>query len=283
MLRSGGVEISAIACASAGHSRPDPRIVLDVGEDRPGAEPARRPTKRISRSPRIRASPITTRGRLLPPLHVRVEVRAAGDERARRGPRPPSSRPPPPTVRGRAVSKARKAKHGVRPSPGARRTGARAPHPPAPSRRVARPAVPSLGRRRDPHRLGIRDAGKLRRAEARGLALRLRLQRRADLLGRDRDLVDPHADGVVDGVGDRGRNRQQRPLPDLLRAERAVRDRDPRRETSRPRASPASSGSCTRASRGTCGRRCRSRPSDRPSPPSSPRRGPCRRSPRPGR
>src|ERR1051325_5206727 len=48
-------------------------------------------------------------------------------------------------------------------------------------------------------------------------------QRREDFLGRDGHFVYADADGIVDGVGDRGHDGQERALSDLFRAERAVR------------------------------------------------------------
>ncbi len=101
--------------------------------------------------------------------------------------------------------------------------------------------------------------------------------------GVHRDLVHSHAHGVVDGVGHGRRNREERPLADLLRAERAVGIGILDQVRHRPRTSPSWSGSCTRASTGTCGRRCALASVGTPSPPSSPRPGPCTRSPRPGR
>src|SRR5438067_2842350 len=48
------------------------------------------------------------------------------------------------------------------------------------------------------------------------------LQAREDLLASDRHVSDPHANGVVDGVGDRRRRRGHRRLADPVRAEHAV-------------------------------------------------------------
>ena len=76
---------------------------------------------------------------------------------------------------------------------------------------------------------------------------------RSTLSGVIGNLVDAHADRVVDRVRDRRHHRQQRPLPDFLGAERAVRIRISRsRARCRPPACRARSGSCTRAARESC-------------------------------
>ena len=65
---------------------------------------------------------------------------------------------------------------------------------------MARPSPPSQG---GGHRIGSGQAmfGEGRRAVRARPPLRLLVERLQDLLGRDRHLVDAHADGVVDGVG----------------------------------------------------------------------------------
>ena len=65
-----------------------------------------------------------------------------------------------------------------------------------------------------------RNRREMCRAVARRFARGLRVERLQDLLRRDRHLVDAHADRIVNRVRDRGHHREQRPLADLLRAER---------------------------------------------------------------
>src|SRR5581483_2383067 len=72
----------------------------------------------------------------------------------------------------------------------------------------------------DDERLLEREQRQLLRADARGLALALQLEALDDLVGRDRHLVDAHADRLVDRVRDGGDDRQQRPLAGFLGAER---------------------------------------------------------------
>src|SRR5215470_13597927 len=55
--------------------------------------------------------------------------------------------------------------------------------------------------------------------DPRRLALALQLQTLEDLLRRNRDFIDPHADGVVDGVRDGRQHGQEWPLPGFLGAE----------------------------------------------------------------
>src|SRR5205807_4231984 len=79
---------------------------------------------------------------------------------------------------------------------------------------VADAEVVGVGRR---HTDGIAevDGGKGLRAIARRVALRLRVQRAEDLLGSHRHLVDPDAEGVVDGGVEGGNDRQQGTLAGL--------------------------------------------------------------------
>src|SRR5690606_1272773 len=54
---------------------------------------------------------------------------------------------------------------------------------------------------------------------------RLLLERRKDFLGRSRQRRDPDSNGIVDGVDDRRRRRNEGRLTDALGPERAVRIR----------------------------------------------------------
>ena len=52
------------------------------------------------------------------------------------------------------------------------------------------------------------------------------MQRKIDLLRLDRQILDPHADGVINRVGDRRRDWNERAFADALGAEGAVFVRD---------------------------------------------------------
>src|SRR5574339_1034727 len=79
-------------------------------------------------------------------------------------------------------------------------------------------AVAVFPRRQHERRLGVWD----RREAFRSHSLVRLLQSPQDLVRRDRDLVDAHAERIVNRVRDRGHHRQQRPLPDFFRAVRGV-------------------------------------------------------------
>src|SRR5690242_13388827 len=68
----------------------------------------------------------------------------------------------------------------------------------------------------------IRDGGKSRRSVPRILTLFLAAQSLDDLLWRDGDLVDPDAQGVVDGRTYCRRHGEKRALPRLLRPKRTL-------------------------------------------------------------
>src|SRR5919204_2552374 len=86
-------------------------------------------------------------------------------------------------------------------------------------------AVAAFPWRRHDEGLRIGDLGEVLGPDARRFAFRFLLERTQYLVGCNRDLVDAHANGVVDGVRYRRRHRQERPLPHLLRAEGTVRIR----------------------------------------------------------
>src|SRR6266567_3193312 len=83
-------------------------------------------------------------------------------------------------------------------------------------------AIQFLGRGLDLDRVGIRDVGKTGRTVPGRLALVLAPQGLDDLLGRDRDLVDPHPERVEHGRAHGGYHREQRSLSGLLRAIRSL-------------------------------------------------------------
>ena len=144
------------------------------------------------------------------------------------------------------------------------------------SRRCRRRARPN-GRLDRPRGVREREERSALGADARGLALALELEGLEHLVRRDRHLVDAHADRVVDRVGDGGDDGQQRPLPRFLGAERPLgivgldQDGVDLRRLERGRALVVEQRrDLVQALAGT------------PAPPSAPRRGPCRSSPRPG-
>src|SRR5262245_29323515 len=73
-------------------------------------------------------------------------------------------------------------------------------------------AVAAFPGRQDERGRRIRNRGEALRTHA----LVLVLQGLQYFVRRDRDLVDPHTDGVVDRVGDRRHDGEQRPLPDFF-------------------------------------------------------------------
>ena len=257
----------AIACARAGKSRRTRRwrSIAESGTPAPIATSAVGRT-RSRASARMRESPMTVARRLLAALHVRIEIRAAGDE-GRVGAFVGLDRRASFTARGREVAERRQTHHGAALSASwsspATFDGA-SPHA---SRRPS-PRRPPHARRRPPRasaRGSDRDTGRAETSPGpyagRACPAPSPSGARWIFSGVIGNLVDPHADRVEDRVGHGRRNRQQRPLPHFLGAERAVADPGPRRGTSRPPASPSSSGSCTRGATGTCGRRCDWRPS----------------------
>ena len=217
MLRSGGVEISAARPRQRRPGARAPSASCSTSLSEVMAPSARPPSgaPRIAAQLRDAAQADHARRRLLAPLHVRIEVGAAGDDhrvaaRARRGARRLVDRAR------REVLEPRQAHHdgfGSSARRAARRAARRRPRTPiALARRssIALPSPPSHGGGTTSG-FGHAIAGK-RVGPKRLLRLAERLQ---DLLRRDRHLVDAHADRVVDRVGDRRHHRQQRPLARL--------------------------------------------------------------------
>ena len=86
-------------------------------------------------------------------------------------------------------------------------------------------AIPAFPGRRHFQRGGPGHSGETRWTDSRRFPGGLCVERAQHLLGRDRHLVDPDTDGVVDRIGDRRHDRQQRALPDFFGAERSARIR----------------------------------------------------------
>ena len=154
-------------------------------------------------------------------------------------------------------------------------------------RLVARAAVAALPGRRDLERLRPGHLGEARRA-GRPTAPRASSSSAFRIFSGVIGISSTRTpDRVEDGVGQRRHDRQQRPLPDLLGAERPVRRRAPRRGRCRRRASPALVGLLYSSMRGELvhqrRRTAAAAAGGRPTPPSAPRRAPCRRRPRPAR
>src|SRR5689334_12200537 len=80
-------------------------------------------------------------------------------------------------------------------------------------------AVAAFPGRQHERRLGIRHGGKAAWADAPVFLV----QGAQHLVRRDRDFIDSHAKRVMDRVRQRRHHRQQRPLPDFLRAVGGVR------------------------------------------------------------
>ena len=179
--------------------------------------------RRSSRTPR---RPISTRGVCCRRFMFGQQVGAAGDEhrlgrRARRASRAASA-----SVARRAVREARQPHHRLHRR--ARRRRRR------PSRSLARGFVAGACRRRLPTAAAPaaararRSSGNAPGRSAPACPCAFACERLQDLLGRDRHLVDAHADRVEDRVGDRRHDRQQRSLarPPWRRTARS--DRGPR-------------------------------------------------------
>src|SRR6266849_915015 len=90
---------------------------------------------------------------------------------------------------------------------------------------VYRVAVAPLPRRRDAQGLRPIDARKISWSKTRVTSSFLFGESLHDFFRSDGDLIDPHADSVVDGIRDGRHDRQQRALTDFFRAKRAVRIR----------------------------------------------------------
>src|SRR5437016_9032753 len=83
-------------------------------------------------------------------------------------------------------------------------------------------AVAAFPRRRHDERLRVGDRREVLGAYPRFFTFAFLLQRLENLVRRNGEFVDTHADGVVDRIRHRRHDRQQRALPGFLRAERAV-------------------------------------------------------------
>ena len=215
MLRRCGVATCTAACHRAGIAFANAGLADDVGQAEPGAE--RQPCPVTVRCALARGCRAARRGcgRLLAALHVGQAGRCRRPAPSRRALRRRGSARPR-RVSAAAVAESGQSHHGSCPQLELGRSLAvgivRAPC----RRRLPTAAATS---RRSGHSTSGNSVGPTRP----GPPLALSSSASTHLVRRDRDLVDPHADGVVDGVGDRRHDRQQRPLPDLLGAERAVR------------------------------------------------------------
>ena len=222
MLRRCGVATCARRLAQRRYARGMRGVAHDSVSVSAGADREAVAVARSSCSSATRRRPTSVARRLLAALHVRQQIGAAGDEHARSAPSPASRSRRLGDGARRAIREARQPHHGAPPRDASRLglsrlRGFSLPLPSPPSHGGGTCSGSGHGDRRESA------PGRARR-----LAGGLRVERLQDLLGRDRHLVDAHADRVVDRVGDRRHDRQQRPLADFLGAERAVADRDPR-------------------------------------------------------
>src|ERR1700704_1484211 len=95
----------------------------------------------------------------------------------------------------------------------------------APGDVVHRIAVATFPWRRNAQCLRPIDAREMARSETRLASRFLFGKGFHDFFRSDGDLIDPHSDSVVDGIGDRGHDREKRALPDFLSAKWAARIR----------------------------------------------------------
>src|SRR2546421_11431577 len=81
---------------------------------------------------------------------------------------------------------------------------------------VYRVAVAPFPRRRDAQCLGPMDVREMARSKTRVTSRFLFGKRLHDFFRSDGDFINPHPDGIVDGVRDRGHDRQARALADFF-------------------------------------------------------------------
>src|SRR6202158_468189 len=87
---------------------------------------------------------------------------------------------------------------------------------------VHRVAISPFPRRRDTQSLGPIHMREMGRSITRVTSRFFFGKRLHDFFGSDGNFINPHSDSIVDGVGDRGHDRQERALTDFLRAKRAA-------------------------------------------------------------